>query len=277
MIKLGAYQQLTIQSKTDEGYFLADTDGDDVLMPNRFITDEMNIGDTIKVFVYSDTDDIDIASTEEPFFTVNQFAYLEVMDVNRIGAFCHWGLEKELFIPFSNQGDRLQRGQFVIVYMYVDEMTDRLVGTTKIKKYLKPHADENIKKGDRVDLIVLGKTDLGYKVIINHTYAGLVFHDEVFDKITLGQDLTGYIKPIRPDRKIDVSLQPIGHRSIEPNAQKILEHLDSNNGFVPLNDKSDPEKIQETFGISKKLFKKSIGGLYKQRLISIDADGIRKV
>ena len=277
MIKLGEYQTLTIKLEEEEGFFLADDDGNDVLMPRRFISEKMKIGDAIEVFVYSDTDDIDIASTETPVFTTGQFAYLEVKDVNRVGAFCDWGLEKELFIPFSNQADRLQRGQFVMVYMYVDEMTDRLVGTTKLKPFLKQSADDAIHKGDKVELLVFGKTDLGYKVIVNHTYAGLIFGNEVYHPLSIGQKLTGYVKPIRADRKIDISLQPIGHKSIEPNAQMILDKIAAENGFLPFNDKSHPDDIKKTFGISKKLFKKAIGALYKKRLISISSEGISSI
>ncbi len=274
MISLGRYHTLTISSEDDEGFFLASDDGYDVRMPRRFIKDDMAIGQQVRVFVYSDTDDIDIASTETPFFTVNQFAYLEVTDVNQIGAFCYWGLEKDLFIPFGNQGDRLQKGQFAIIYMYLDELTDRLVGTTKIKKILRQQADSHLKKGDQTDLLVFGKTDLGYKVIIDHTYAGLIFKSEVIQPLSIGQKLKGFIKPIRHDGKIDVSLQPIGHHSIGVNADMLLKKLRNNNGFLPYTDKSDAEVIRLEFGISKKLFKKAVGALYKQRIIKLMPDGI---
>lgn len=277
MIQIGQYHTLKIREQVEEGFYLENEEGHDVLMPSRFIRPEMAIGDEVEVFVYPDSDDIDVATTEKPYFTLGQYAFLEVKDVNKVGAFCDWGLEKELFIPFRNQKYDLRRGDFVVVYLYVDEMTDRLVGTTKVRHLLKPKADENIKKGQEVDLLVYGISDLGYNVVIDHTYSGLLFRSDVLKPLRIGQQLTGYVKPIRPDGKINISLKPIGHLSIEPSAAALLEKLNHAGGFLPYHDKSDPEDIKQAFGMSKKLFKKSIGSLYRQKLILIEADGIRLI
>lgn len=275
MIQIGQYHTLKVREKVEEGFYLEDETGQDVLMPNRFIRPEMEIGDMVDVFVYPDSDDIDVATTEKPYFTLGQFAFLEVKDVNKIGAFCDWGLEKELFIPFRNQKYDLRRGDFVVVHLYVDEMTDRLVGTTKVRHLLQPKADEDIKKGQEVDMLVYGISDLGYNVIIDNKYSGLIFRNDILQSLRIGQQLTGYVKPIRPDGKINISLKPIGHLSIEPSAEQILEALKQADGYLPYHDKSDPNDIKRVFGMSKKLFKKSIGSLYRQKLIALEDGGIR--
>jgi predicted RNA-binding protein (virulence factor B family) len=191
-----------------------------------------------------------------------------------MGAFCDWGVLKELLVPFSNQAYRMSYGRSYVVHLYLDEASDRLVGTTKLKNYLRQTADEELELGQEVELLVYGETDLGYLVIINQKYSGLVYANEVHLPPKIGDILKGYIKPIRPDGKIDVSLYPIGHESIEPNAHKILEKLKINKGFLPYTDKSDPDRIREEFSVSKKLFKKALGNLYKQKLVELKEDGI---
>jgi len=181
---------------------------------------------------------------------------------------------KELFIPFRNQAARMQRGRSYVVYMYIDKISNRLVGTTKLKGFLQHEADEHIEMGQEVDLLVYAVNDLGYQVVINQTYSGLIYANEVPEPLQIGQQCKGYIKPIREDGKIDVSLFAVGHQSIEPNSQKILEKLEANEGFLPFTDKSDPERIRKEFGISKKLFKKSLGTLYKQKLVLLKDDGV---
>ena len=274
MIPIGIYQTLTIDRREPQGFYLINEDEDEVLLPQSYITDKMNIGDPVDVFVYCDSNDIEIATTEKPYFTVDQFAYLRVTDVNHMGAFCDWGVNKELFIPFRNQKTALLAGQQVMVHMYIDDLTYRLVGTTKLNKYLLHSASKVFSLGEEVDLLVYSQTNLGYKAIINQQYSGLIYENEVLEPLSIGEQCKGYVKPERSDGKIDLSLYPIGHTSIEPNGQKILERLKKNDGFLPFNDKSNPESIKSEFGISKKLFKKSLGGLYKQKLISIKEDGI---
>ena len=276
MIKIGEYQILTITRQMTQGFYLEDEEGEEVLMPGAYITPDMEIGDEIKVFVYCDSEDRNIATTERPWLEIGGFAPLRVTDVNPVGAFADWGTSKGLFIPFSNQIVKLRPGQRIVVTMYLDELSDRLVGTTKLKAFLKHQADASLRMGQEVDLIVYAQTDLGYQVIVNQKFAGLVYHNEVIKPLKRGQQLKGYVKPIREDGKIDISISPIGHQSIEPNAQKILSKLDLRAGFLPFTDKSDPEDIREEFGISKKLFKKALGSLYKQKLVVLKEDGIYK-
>jgi predicted RNA-binding protein (virulence factor B family) len=243
-------------------------------MPRNYISDTMKIGDQIDVIVYGDSHGMDIATTEKPLITVGQFAYLKVAAVNDVGAFCDWGVSKQLFIPFRNQGVKVRPNQRLVVHMYLDEQSERLVGSTKLNRFLLQEADEHLQKGQEVDLLVYSRTDLGYRVIINQKYTGLLYENELPTSLHLGQRLKGYIKPLRDDGKIDVSLFPVGHQSIEPNAQKILTQLEEQGGFLPFTDKSSPEEIQKQFGISKKLFKKSLGTLYKQQLVILQKDGI---
>ncbi len=274
MIKVGEYQSLTIEREMPQGLYLSDGKGNEVLLPRNFVTPEMRLNEQVEVFVYCDSNDMDVATTERPFLTVGEFAGLMVKDVNRIGAFCDWGITKQLLIPYRNQADPMVVGRNYIIYMYLDEVTDRLVGTTKIHRYLKHEQDGSLEVGQEVDLLVWRKMRLGYGVIINQTYAGLIYDNELPHRLQIGEKLKGYVKPFRADAKIDVSINPIGVQSIARQANVILEKLEEANGFLPLTDKSSPEAIRQTFGLSKKLFKKSLGMLYKQRIVRLEADGI---
>ena len=261
-----------------QGLYLIEKDGDEeILLPRSFVTDDMQIGDMIDVFVYCDSNDRDMASTEKPHLVVNEFAYLKVNSVNDIGAFCEWGTSKELLVPFRNQVKPMTAGKYYVVHMYLDEISDRLVGTTKLKNFLEQTGSESFTLGQEVDLLVYGSIDIGYKVIIDNKYAGLVYKNEARRELKIGQKLKGYLKPLRDDGKIDVSLTPIGHKSIVGNEKVILDKLNGAGGYLPFSDKSDPDIIRREFGLSKKLFKKVIGGLYRQKLIVIEKDGIRVV
>ncbi len=274
MIKLGEYQILTPKREMPQGVYLEDEEGNEVLLPRGYVTPEMEMETEWRVFVYVDSSGLAVATTETPHFTIGQFAYLFVTQVNDVGAFCDWGINKELFVPFRNQASRLLRDERYVVYMYLDEQTQRLVGSTKLNQFLKKEADESLQMGQEVELLVYKETELGFKVIVDQTYDGLVYLNETPQPLRIGQTLTGYLKPIREDRKLDISLTPVGHQSIEPNAQKILEMLERKGGFLPFHDKSDPKQIRAAFGISKKLFKKATGTLYKQQLVELKDDGI---
>ncbi|MEM6348422.1 MAG: S1-like domain-containing RNA-binding protein [Bacteroidota bacterium] len=274
MISIGEYQSLRIERDMPQGYYLSDDEGNEVLLPRNFVTPEMQIGDALAVFVYNDSEDRPVATTETPIFSVHEFAYLEVVDTNEIGAFCDWGLAKALFVPFRNQVRRLEKGEQHVIYMYLDKLTKRLVGTTKIDKYLIKETEEEFEMGEEVDLLVYAKTELGYNVIVDKRYKGLIYNNEIHQPIQVGQQLTGYIKPLRGDGKLDISLDQIGHQSIEPNAQYLLDELKAENGFLSFTDKSEPSLIRERFGISKKLFKKALGTLYRQQLVLLKEDGI---
>lgn len=273
MLYLGEFQVLTIKKAAPQGLYLENFEGDEVLLPNAFRQAGMEVGEQLEVFVYGDNQNRPVATTQRPYLTVNTATCLEIKEATNIGAFCHWGVSKDLFIPFRNQQQRLRPGQQAIVYMYLDEQSQRLVGSTVLKKHFKEYADAGLEMGQEVDLLIGPKSELGYKVIINQTYLGLVYANEGED-LRYGDQCKGFIKPIRTDGKIDVSLHPVGLMAIEPNAAQILDRLKNAGGKLPFTDKSDPGLIRKEFGISKKLFKKAVGNLYRQQLISLKEDGI---
>jgi|TARA_R110000744_G_scaffold50058_5_gene108415 predicted RNA-binding protein (virulence factor B family) len=274
MIALGKYNNLEILRDTTVGLFLGDDEGNDVLLPNKYVPEEFEIGDYLDVFCYLDHEERIVATTLVPFVTVDQFQLLQVAEVNEYGAFMDWGLEKHLLVPFREQRNKMQEGQWYVVYCYLDEKTDRLVASNKLDRFLS-NDDLTVKAWDEVDLVVTRLTDLGWEVIINHRHKGLVYANEVFKKVAIGDKLKGYIKTIRDDNKLDVSLQPIGYKSLEPAANLIYDKLVSNGGVLNLHDKSDPEDIKRMLQMSKKTFKKGIGALYKERKIEIKPDSIK--
>ncbi len=276
MIELGNYNTLKIVRDTSVGLFLEDDEGTDVLLPNKYVPETYEIEDEISVFCYLDYDERPISTTLIPYIIRNTFALLKVAEVNDYGAFMDWGLEKHLLVPFREQRDKMKDGQWYVVYCYLDEKSFRLVASNKLNKFLS-NESLTVEQNEEVDLVVTSKTDLGWEVIINNTYKGLVFFNDVHKKIAVGDVTKGYIKNIRPDNKIDVSLEPIGHKSLEPAANIIYEKLVANNGFLDLHDKSDPEKIKKVLQMSKKMFKRGVGILYKERKIEITEDGIKKL
>lgn len=275
-MQLGKINSLTIDRNTSPGLFLVDEEDNDVLLPGKYIPKTFEIGEKLDVFVYLDNEERIIATTLKPYMELHDFAWLQVNQVTRHGAFLNMGIEKDLFVPFKEQARPMQEGKSYLVYMHLDEKTDRLVGTSKINKFLS-NDELTVALFDEVDLIVSHMTDIGVNVIINKKHKGLVYEDQVFKDIRVGDKLKGVIKKIREDNKIDVSLQQLGYKSIEPNAQRILTELGDNEGFLGLTDKSNPEIIKQILQMSKKNFKKAIGSLYKQRLITIESDGIYKV
>jgi predicted RNA-binding protein (virulence factor B family) len=278
LIAIGEHHELTILRPTTVGLFLGDGSGEeDILLPNKYCPQNFDVGDKIRVFVYRDHEERKIATTLQPKILLNQFAFLRVTSVSNVGAFMDWGLEKELMVPFREQRQKMQEGRWYIVYLDVDRKTDRLFATNKIEKRLK-NENLTVKEGDAVDLMVMQKTDLGFSVIVNQKHEGLIFESDIFSKLNIGDKIKGYVKQIRADNKIDISLQPIGFRNFnDPNCEMILDKLKSKKGFLPITDKSTPDEVYATFGISKKAYKKAIGTLYKQRKISLQEDGIRLV
>lgn len=276
MIHIGVDNTLKIMRDTQIGLYLADHEGNEVLLPNKYVPRQFAIGDEVTVFVYLDHEERPVATTLEPKIYLHEFALLKVNYINQYGAFLDWGLEKDLFVPFKEQARPMEKGKRYLVYMYLDEQSGRLVASSRTNKFL---SNDNlaVKEGDEVDLIVSHITDAGINVIINETYKGLVYKDEVYDDIRTGDRITGYIKTIRPDKKIDVTLQAPGYARVEPNAEKILDELRANGGFLRLGDKSHPEDIKTVLKMSKKTFKQAVGMLYRQRLIDITDDGIRYI
>lgn len=276
MIPIGQHQDLTILRHTTVGLFLGDEEGEeDVLLPNKYCPENFEIGDKINVFVYRDHEERIIATTLQPKILLHQFAFLRVTSVSNVGAFMDWGLEKELLVPFREQRQKMEEGRWYIVYLDLDEKTDRLYATNKIEKRLKNEV-LTVREGEQVDLIVMKKTDLGFSVIVNQLHEGLIFESDIFTKLNIGDKIKGYVKLIRDDNKIDISLQPIGFENFnDPNCEMILKKIKAQKGFLPITDKSTPEEIYSQFGISKKAYKKAIGTLYKQRSIILQPDGIK--
>ncbi|QRR01645.1 CvfB family protein [Dyadobacter sandarakinus] len=276
MLFIGKYNDLTVQRSTSVGMYLRDVEGEEVLLPNQYLTDDIHLDATIRVFVYLDSEDRPVATTETPKIIRNQFAYLEVKDVSEYGAFLDWGLIKDLFVPFREQSVPMQAGEWYVVFLYLDQKSQRLIASSRVDRFLE-NERLTVQEGDEVDLLVYQQTDLGYNVIVNQYHKGLVYQNEVFRQLGPGDALKGYVKKIREENKLDISLQKSGYESIEPTGQDILNELKKSDGFLPLSDKTNPETIQRAFGISKKVFKKAIGGLYRAGLIRIEEDGIRLV
>lgn len=280
MLEIGKYHKMRIDRETEPGLFLSNEAGDDVLLPNKYVPEEYKIWDELDVYVYLDHEERPVATTLKPYIELNSFGYLRCTTVSDIGAFLDWGLEKELFVPFAQQARPMKVGSWYIVYMYLDEKTNRLAATSKTIKYLSNdlNDDENApKKFDKVHVLISHITDLGANAIINSKYKGLIYKEDIFEDIRTGDQLEGWVKKIRPDGKIDIVLQEEGYKSIEPNAQYIYEELIANDGFLPLHDKSAPEDIQAQLGLSKKSFKKAIGTLYRDKKILIKEDGIYSI
>lgn len=278
MIPIGQHQDLIILRHTSVGLYLGDEEEtEDVLLPNKYCPEDFTLGEKLRVFVYRDYEERKIATNLEPKILLHQFAFLRVASVSAVGAFLNWGLEKDLLVPFREQRQKMEEGRWYIVYLELDKETDRLYATNKIEKRL-TNIELTIVVGDEVDVMIMKKTDLGFSVIINQQHEGLIFESDIFTKLNIGDKVKGYVKQIRDDNKIDISLQPIGFENFnDPNCEMILAKLQANKGFLPLADKSTPEEIYEALKISKKTYKKAIGTLYKQRKIILEADGIKLV
>ncbi|MCO6162968.1 S1 RNA-binding domain-containing protein [Flavobacterium sp. NRK F7] len=275
MLQIGQYNTLKILRNTKVGLFLGDgvEEQNDVLLPNKYVPREFSIGDELTVFVYLDHEERPVATTLKPYIKLNEFAHLKVNYINKFGAFMNWGLEKDLFVPFKEQARPMEEGKRYLVYCFMDEKTNRLVGSSKTQQFLN-NEDVDLENGEEVNIIVSHITEAGINVIINEKYRGLAYKNEVFEDVKPGLKMKAYIKNVRPDGKIDVSLRKLGVEAIEPSAQVILDELKSNRGFLGLNDNSNPEDIRTVLKMSKKVFKKAVGNLYRQKMIEIKEDGI---
>lgn len=273
MIEIGKYNTLEIIREAEQGIYLADDEGEEVLLPNRYVPESFKIWEKIEVFVYLDNEERPVAVTDRPYITKNEFAVLRCNQVNEYGAFLDFGLVKELFCPFREQAFQMKKGGWYLVFCYVDEKSGRLVASSKTNSFL-DNTELDINQFDEVDLIISHPSDIGMNVIINNKYAGLIYKDAIYQDLSIGDKLKGIVKKIRPGNKIDIALGKIGYRNIEPNADRIMQDLQDNSGFLPLTDKSSPEQIKDMLQMSKKSFKKAVGSLYKEKLIKIEADGI---
>ena len=276
MIKIGEYNTLTILRETDPGLFLADDEDNEVLLPNRYVPEDFKIWDKLEVFVYLDNEERLVAVTDKPYVKRGDFALLRCNAITKMGAFLDWGMVKELFCPFKEQAFKMKKGGWYLVFCYLDEKTNRLVASSKTNRFL-DNNELTVVQFEEVDLIVSHPSEIGMNVIVNKKHLGLIYNDNIFQDISVGDRLKGVVKKIRPGNKLDISLGQVGYRNIEPNAELVLKELEDNSGFLNLSDKSDPEEIKRVLQMSKKSFKKAIGTLYKQRQIEIKPDGIHLV
>ncbi len=266
MIEIGKYNELEVVRKISIGMYLTDGN-EEILLPTKFIPSEARIGAKIEVFVFIDNEGRPIATTEEPYAVVGDFTVLTVREVTDYGAFLDWGISKDVFVPFREQRVPMIEGHEYFVYIYLDEETNRVAASSKWSKFLSTDIDFQVE--DEVQLLIAEQTDLGFKAIINNKYLGLLYKNEVFEPLHIGDRKRGFVKAIREDDKVDLSLQVKGYEHIEDSKYKILHQLENSNGIIALGDKSTPEEIYQTLKLSKKAFKKTIGGLYKDQLIEI--------
>ncbi len=276
MTRIGDFNTLSISKEVEFGIYLDSDDFGEILLPKKYIPEEIPENNQIEVFIYHDSEGRIIATTETPFVKVDEFAYLEVVSVSGVGAFLKWGITKDLLLPFREQKVTVEEGDKVIAHVYLDSISKKLVASTKIDKFLN-NVPFEYSPGEEVNILIHSKTELGYKAIINNLHWGMIYKNEIFQKIEKGQRLKAYVKKVREDEKIDLSLQKSGFELVDNTAQLIISYLENNNGFMTITDKSTPQEISNAFGISKKNFKKSIGNLYKKQIINIDNKGIRLI
>jgi len=274
MAQLGQYACLPVIKVMDFGYYLDAGELDEVLLPNKLADERYQEGDEVEVFLYLDSKDKPIATTQKPKVTVGQCAYLTVTDTNRYGAFADWGLDKDLMIPFAEQHKPLEQGESYLVYLYIDKVDHRITGSTKIDKFLTDENQGKFKAKQAVNVLIANTTDLGVKAVIDHTHWGLIHKNELFQRVSFGQSKKAFIQHIRPDGRINLTLSG-GAQSRDKESKKILDYLANNDGYAPFHDKSDAKMISRVFGMSKGAFKKAIGGLYKNKEIVIEKSGIR--
>lgn len=274
MLNIGNYNNLKVVKILDFGAYLDGGNGKEILLPTRYVPEGLKPGDELEVFIYHDNEGRLIATTLHPKAVVGEFQFMEVKSVNKTGAFLDWGLMKDLLVPFKEQKMPMKEGKWYLVYVRLDHVTGRIMASARIEKFLN-NTPPNYEHNQEVDLIVADDTEIGYKVIVNNSHWGMVYHSEVFHRLEKGDHIKGYVKEVRDDDKIDVSLTPLGYQKVEGIAKVILDALQVKNGYLPVHDKSDPELIYSLFRCSKKAFKQAIGSLYKQHIIAIEKDGIR--
>jgi len=274
MTEIGKINNLYVVKEVDFGIYLDGGDLGEILMPKRYVPEGTQPEDMIDAFIYLDSEDRLVATTEKPFAMVEEFALLEVVSVTPVGAFLNWGLPKDLFVPFREQRQPMEEGKKYLVYVYVDINSKRIAASSKIENYL-DNLPMDYDEGEDVDLVIVNETDLGYNAIIDNSHLGVIFKNEVFQPLNPGDKIQGFIKKIRYDGKIDLCLQKAGYEKISEFADKIIAELQKQNGFLALTDKSSPEEIYQAFKFSKKNFKAAIGALYKKRIITLEENGIR--
>lgn len=272
-IELGKFNQLEVVKEVDFGMYLDGGEEGEILLPTRYVPENCEIGDFLNVFLYLDIDERLIATTLTPLVQVGQFACLEVAWVNQFGAFLNWGLMKDLFVPFREQKMKMQVGRSYVVHAHIDEESYRIVASAKVERYLSKEFPEYAPE-EEVDILIWQKTDLGFKAIIDNKYSGLLYENEIFRTLETGMRMKAYVKQVREDGKVDLILQKPGFEKIDDFAKTLLDYIKEHDGRIELTDKSPADDIYDTFGVSKKTFKKGVGDLYKKRLIALHEDGI---
>lgn len=275
-MEIGKYNQLTIVKILDFGAYLDAGEGKEILLPTRYVPENAQPGDQLEVFIYHDNEGRLIATTLRPKAIVGEFKYMEVNAVNEMGAFLDWGIMKELLVPFKEQKLPMREGRWYLVYVRLDHITGRIMASARIHKFLN-NVPPKYEFNQQVDLLVVEENELGYRVIVDNLHWGMLYADQVFQRLEMGEELKGYVKEVREDDKIDVSLSPLGFRKVEGIAGVILQSLQAQGGYIAVHDKSEPELIYSLFRCSKKAFKQAIGTLYKQQRIRIEPEGIRLV
>ena len=276
MVEIGKYNTLKIVKDLDFGVYLDGGDDLEILLPARYVPRNVKPGDEVEVFIYHDNEGRIIATTAKPLAVVGEFQWMECKSVNDMGAFLEWGLMKDLLVPFREQKMPMREGKWYLVYVHLDHVTKRIVASARVDKFL-DNVPPVYEFNQEVDLLVADETEIGYKVIINNLHWGLVYHNEIYRRLERGEHLKGYIKEVREDEKIDVSLTRLGYEKVEGIAGIILDALKVQKGFLAVHDKSPADEIYSLFGCSKKSFKQAVGALYKKKLISIEPTGIRLI
>jgi len=274
LVGIGQINRLKVLRRVSVGAYLDGETLGDILLPNRYLSDAIVEGDEVEVFVYLDSEDRLIATTETPLAKVGDFAFLRVVATSKFGAFMDWGLMKDLLVPFREQTVKMEKDRWYVVYVYLDHDTGRIVGSAKINKFL-DNVSPQYQQGDEVDLLIAARTDLGYKAVINNLHSGLLYDNQIFRKLNIGQKLKGYINKIREDDKIDLLLEKPGYDKTASLSEQVLNVIKEAGGFMDVSDKTDPERIVQLFGMSKKNFKKALGALYRKRIVSLEKDGVK--
>lgn len=276
MVELGKTNKLSVVKQSDFGLFLDGGELGEILLPKRYVTPEMKPGDEVSVFIYLDGEERYTATTDIPVAEVGQVAFMKVKSIENAGAFLEWGIMKDVLVPFSEQKLKMEPGKYYIVFLYVDKITERITASMKLEKFVHKSLPDYA-PGQKVNGIIVQSTDLAYKAVIDDHHFGLLYKNEVFKPLMVGQKLPMYVKKVRTDGKVDLAIEAPGHVKLDTNSQKILDRLTHEGGFLPFHDKTDAEVIYRHFGISKKVFKASIGQLYKQRKIEILPHGIKSL
>lgn len=273
-VRLGRYNQLEVVKEVDFGVYLDGGDDGEILLPARYVPEDCQPGDMLNVFIYLDNEERLVATTLTPYAQVGDFACLEVAWTNQYGAFLDWGLMKDLFVPFREQKNKMEKGERYVVHVHLDEDSYRIMASAKVERYLSSDMPP-YHPGDGVEILVWQRTDLGYKVIVDNRFGGLIYATDVVRPLSTGMKTEAYVRQVRPDGKIDIVLQPDGPRKVDDFAEVLLDYIRQHDGFTTFQDKTPAEDIYATFGVSKKTFKKAVGDLYKKHLVTLEEGGIR--